>query len=280
MHTRNFRYLHVKKTVLKFLDFYIKSSIHVALAVVSLASISLSLSQYELSVSMLIFIFCIALFAYNFIKFFPVIWNIRNHGFSYVIFFLSLMCLLLSLYLFIQLTILSKIIVVTGGILVLLYTFPLNKDLNNLRNTKGWKVYLVVLTWILITVCLPFLSNTIFEIRLFIQLVLIQGIYIYVAILPFDIRDLDSDSPCLNTIPQKLGVSKSKTLGYVLLFINSIFTIICFDFISPMALSSIPSFILLAFLLKLSSPNKSKYLSSLWVESIPFFWAGSFYLFT
>tara|TARA_B100001093_G_scaffold362366_1_gene347096 strand:- start:133 stop:891 length:759 start_codon:yes stop_codon:yes gene_type:complete len=252
----------------------------VALSVVSLASISLSLSQYELSISMLIFIFCIALFAYNFIKFFPIIREITNHDFPYIILLLSLLCLLLSLYLFIQLTFLSKIVVVTGGILVLLYTFPMNKGLNNLRNTKGWKVYLVVLTWVLITVCLPFLSTTIFDIRLFIQLVLIQGIYIFVAILPFDIRDLDSDSKCLNTIPQKLGVSKSKILGYVLLFVNSIFTIICFDFISPMSLSSITSFILLAFLLKLSYPNKSKYLSSLWVESIPFFWAGSFYLFT
>ncbi len=280
MPTRNFRYLHVKKTLLKFLDFYIKSSIHVALSVVSLASISLSLSQYELSISMLIFIFCIALFAYNFIKFFPIIREITNHDFPYIILLLSLLCLLLSLYLFIQLTFLSKIVVVTGGILVLLYTFPMNKGLNNLRNTKGWKVYLVVLTWVLITVCLPFLSTTIFDIRLFIQLVLIQGIYIFVAILPFDIRDLDSDSKCLNTIPQKLGVSKSKILGYVLLFVNSIFTIICFDFISPMSLSSITSFIVLAFLLKLSYPNKSKYLSSLWVESIPFFWAGSFYLFT
>ena len=280
MPTRNFRYLHVKKTLLKFLDFYIKSSIHVALSVVSLASISLSLSQYELSISMLIFIFCIALFAYNFIKFFPIIREITNHDFPYIIFLLSLLCLLLSLYLFIQLTFLSKIVVVIGGILVLLYTFPMNKGLNNLRNAKGWKVYLVVLTWILITVCLPFLSTTIFDIRLFIQLVLIQGIYIFVAILPFDIRDLDSDSKCLNTIPQKLGVSKSKILGYVLLFVNSIFTIICFDFISPMSLSSITSFIVLAFLLKLSYPNKSKYLSSLWVESIPFFWAGSFYLFT
>ena len=279
MPTRNFRYLHVKKTLLKFLDFYIKSSIHVALSVVSLASISLSLSQYELSISMLIFIFCIALFAYNFIKFFPIIREITNHDFPYIIFLLSLLCLLLSLYLFIQLTFLSKIVVVTGGILVLLYTFPMNKGLNNLRNAKGWKVYLVVLTWILITVCLPLLSTTIFDIRLFIQLVLIQGIYIFVAILPFDIRDLDSDSKCLNTIPQKLGVSKSKILGYVLLFVNSIFTIICFDFISPMSLSSITSFIVLAFLLKLSYPNKSKYLSSLWVESIPFFWAGSFYLF-
>ena len=280
MPTRNFRYLHVKKTLLKFLDFYIKSSIHVALSVVSLASISLSLSQYELSISMLIFIFCIALFAYNFIKFFPIIREITNHDFPYIIFLLSLLCLLLSLYLFIQLTFLSKIVVVTGGILVLLYTFPMNKGLSNLRNAKGWKVYLVVLTWILITVCLPLLSTTIFDIRLFIQLVLIQGIYIFVAILPFDIRDLNSDSTCLNTIPQKLGVSKSKILGYVLLFVNSIFTIICFDFISPMSLSSITSFIVLAFLLKLSYPNKSKYLSSLWVESIPFFWAGSFYLFT
>ena len=103
----------MQKILKTIFGFYIKSSIHVALAVVSLASISLSLSQYEFSVSMLIFIFCIALFAYNFIKFFPIIWDIRNHGFSYIIFFLSLACLLLSLYLFIQLTFLSKIVVVT-----------------------------------------------------------------------------------------------------------------------------------------------------------------------
>ena len=280
MPIRNFRYLHVKKAVLKFLDFYIKSSIHVALSVVSLASISVKLSEYELSTPMLIFIFCSALFAYNFIKFFPIICKIRSHGFPYIIFLLSFVCLLLSLYLFFQLTFLSKIIVFIGGILVLLYTFPLNKDLSNLRNAKGWKVYLVVLTWILITVGVPFLSVPIFEIRLFIQLLLIQGIYIFVAILPFDIRDLNSDSTYLNTIPQQLGVSKSKALGYVLLVVNSIFTIICFEFISPITLSSILSFIILAFLLKLSYPNKSKYLCSFWVESIPVFWVGSFYLFT
>ena len=166
-----------------------------------------------------------------------------------------------------------------GGILVVLYTLPLNNEMSNLRNIKGWKVYLVTLTWILLTTVIPFASTLIFEIKLFVQLLLIQSIYIFVAILPFDIHDLNYDSRNLNTLPQQLGVSRVKVLGYVLLIINCIITILCFGFLSPMTLSAFLSFIFLAFLLKRSYPTKSKYLSSFWVEAIPIFWAGGFYLF-
>ena len=220
----------MKKIVLKLFNFYIKSSIHVALSVVSLAFISVKLSQNDVLISMLIFIFCSALFAYNFIKFSSIIWEIKKHNFPYLIFCLSLICLIVSIHFFLNLTLSAKIIAMIGGILVVLYTLPLNNEMSNLRNIKGWKVYLVTLTWILLTTVIPFASTLIFEIKLFVQLLLIQSIYIFVAILPFDIHDLNYDSRNLNTLPQQLGVSRVKILGYVLLIINCIITILCFGF--------------------------------------------------
>tara|TARA_A100000164_G_C21848417_1_gene743799 strand:- start:340 stop:1152 length:813 start_codon:yes stop_codon:yes gene_type:complete len=268
----------MEKVILNFLSFYIKSSIHVAFAVVSLALISFKMAHYKPSLPLLIFIFCSALFSYNFIKFFHIIWENKNDNFYNPIFWLSFICLIISLYLFFNFPILTKIILVMGGVLVLFYTLPVNNNLNNLRNAKGWKVYLVVVSWILLTVGVPLASNSVFEKKLFLQLSIIQGIYIFVAILPFDIRDLNSDSKNLNTLPQQLGISRVKVLGYILLFLNFIFTIICFGFQSPITISEFISFSFLAFLLKKSHPNNSKYFSSFWVEAIPIFWVGFFYL--
>ena len=268
----------MKKVILKLFSFYIKSSIHVAFSVVSLALISLRVAHCEPTANLLIFIFCCALFAYNFVKFFPVVMEKKNENFYNPIFVLSLVCLLISLYLFINFSLLTKIILIIGGALVLFYTLPINNNFSNLRNVKGWKVYLVVATWILLTVGVPLVSNSVFEKKLFLQLSIIQGIYVFVAILPFDIRDLSSDSRNLNTPPQQLGISRVKTLGYILLFLNFIFSVISFGLKSPMTISEFVSFSFLAYLLKKSHPNNSKYYSSFWVEAIPVFWAGFLYL--
>ena len=270
----------MKKVGFIFFDFYIKASIHVALSVVSLALISIKMSQNPISIKMLIFIFNSALFAYNFVKYFPLIWKNKTHNFPYIIFYLSLFNLFFGIYFYYYLSLLAKIIALVGGVLVFLYALPLNHGMKNLRNAKGWKVYLVIITWILLTVGIPFSSSLIFEIKLFIKLLLIQGIYVFVAILPFEIRDLNYDSKNLNTLPQQLGLVKVKFLGYYLLCINFIITVLGFGFLSPIALSSFLSFIILGFLLKRSYPKKSKYLSSFWVEAVPIFWAGTFYLFS
>ena len=191
---------------------------------VSLASISLSLSQYELSISMLIFIFCSAFFAYNFVKIYPIIKTKNSTNFPHLIFWLSFECGLASLYLFFKLTAATQLIVFVGGILVLLYSVPFSQNKENLRNSKGWKMYLVVLTWILLTVGVPLAMTPTFDVNLFLQLMLIQGVYIFVAIIPFEIRDLAIDSSSLNTLPQRLGVFRVKILGWVLLSITLVLT--------------------------------------------------------
>jgi len=268
----------VKKQLINLFDFYIKSSIHVAFAVCSLALLSIEHTSEPRSISLLIFIFCSALFAYNFIKFFPIYLERKTVYFSDPIFWLSVGCFLFSFYFFIGLTIRSQLIVILGGALVLFYSIPFGKDKVNLRNTKGWKIYLVVLSWVLLTVGLPFSVAPVFDFKLFFQLLLIQSIYIFVAIIPFDIRDIAIDDTSLFTLPQRLGTKRVKILGNLILVIDLIFVIFSFGVCIPLTWSCTLCFLLLAYFLQRSSPERSKYFTSFWVESIPIFWLMCFYL--
>lgn len=267
----------MKKRVQIFFDFYIKSSIHVALAAVSLAFISLQVASQRPTYSLLIFIFCSAFFAYNFIKIYPIIKTKNSTNFPHLIFWLSFECGLASLYLFFKLTAAAQLIVFVGGILVLLYSVPFSQNKENLRNSKGWKMYLVVLTWILLTVGVPLAMTPTFDVNLFLQLMLIQGVYIFVAIIPFEIRDLAIDPSSLNTLPQRLGVFRAKILGWVLLSIALVLTFYFFGRMTPFTLSTVLSFGLLAFFLARSTLYQSSYFSSFWVEAIPIVWAVTYY---
>ena len=82
---------------------------------------------------------------------------------------MSLFNLFFGIYFYQYLPLLAKIIALVAGVLVFLYALPLNRSMKNLRNAKGWKVYLVIITWILLTVVIPFSSSLIFEIKLFIK---------------------------------------------------------------------------------------------------------------
>ena len=61
-------------------------------------------------------------------------------------------------------------------------------------------------------------------------LLFIQGTYIFVSIIAFDIRDLKIDDPKLKTIPQQLGVIRSKLLGSNLLILLILITLYKFGF--------------------------------------------------
>ena len=277
----NFRYLLVRKWQKITLDFYLDSSLHVALSVVSLAYISLKLANEKISFSLLIFIFSSALFAYNFVKYFSIfkIEKIKN-TFYKLIFIITCFSLIISTYLFLRLVIIAKIFVFIGAILVLVYTIPINYRKDNLRNTNGWKIYVVVFTWVLLTVVVPLSINLMNYGPLLFYLLFIQGTYIFVSIIAFDIRDLKIDDPKLKTIPQQLGVIRSKLLGSNLLILLILITLFKFGFNSPFSLSSLLCFVTLLILLNFVNSKSSKYFTNFWIESLPIFWAIKFYLFS
>ena len=274
-----FRYLHVRNLLKKLLNFYIKSSIHVALAVLALAKISLLSTAADQEYTLLIFIFFSALSAYNFIKFFPFF---KSQKFSFstaLIPLLTLIAFLISGAVIFLLPSLVVAFALLGGFLALGYAVPFQSTLSNWRSKKGWKMYLVVLSWLCLTVGVPLASAELFDAALFFKLGLVQGIYIFVAILPFEIGDLNSDAATLQTLPKTLGVKRVKILGILLLLFGSVIAVLSFGFASPFVKSSLITFFILGLSLWRSNKNQSAFFARFWVEGIPILWCILIYYF-
>lgn len=257
-------------------DFYIKSSIHVALAVTCLGSLTVGLVPESDSQKLLIFIFFSTLFTYNFIKYFPLFFSGATRKNSAGILSLSSISGLVAFGIFFTLNFETKIFVIFGGFLVIVYTIPFFGETSNWRNKKGWKIHLVALCWVLLTVGAPltFLNNLSFA--LFLKGSLIQFIYVWVATLPFEIRDVSTDDLSLRTIPQQFGIHKTKIIGLLLLGIGLFVSVFLYNFMDVIPI--LIAYVMLGISLYYSTPEKSKYYTSFWIEGIPMIWWLSFHL--
>ena len=141
-----------------------------------------------------------------------------------------------------------------------------------LRSIGGLKVYVIALVWAGVTVILP-LINVEHNINTDVTLTLIQRfIVVIILMLPFEIRDLQFDSLKLATIPQKIGIKKTKTIG-VLLGMLFFFLEFFKDELSPIQITvSLIITIVMLLLLVFARVNQGRYYSSFWVEGIPIFW--------
>jgi hypothetical protein len=137
----------------------------------------------------------------------------------------------------------------------------------------------VVLSWLCLTVGVPLASAALFDAVLFFKLALVQGIYIFVAILPFEIGDLNVDEAALQTLPQTLGIKRVKILGILLLLLGGVIAILSFGFSSPFVKSSLITFFILGFCLWRSNDNQSPLFARFWVEGIPILWYILIYYF-
>ena len=173
----------------------------------------------------------------------------------------------------------------TGGMLVLLffmslltlfYCFPFNSVNKNLRKTPGLKIFIVATVWSLLIVVFPIINFTdkldVSFLIFFVQVL----IFVIATILPFEIRDLNSDCKQLRTIPQIIGVKNTKVLGSCLLIIFMILDCIQYVILNFINFKSILinlAVCLTTFTLILKSKeNQSIYFSSFWVESLPILW--------
>ena len=257
----------------KLFDFYIKSSFHLGVCVVSLYIISIYKLQIDLNYYILTCLFSSTIVVYNFIKYastLPYYFFVQNapikkiqivsffFGFFllYSLFFLRVEELFFGFFLF---------------LICVLYVFPINHSISNFRNRSKIKIFLVAICWSGSTVIFPFIeSNNINygdSMLLFVQFFL----FVIVCTVPFEIRDLKYDSNDLKTIPQIYGTNNSKYISYVLIFIFFSISFISngtsIDLISDLLISFV-----LVFIIYLTKENQGKYFSSFWVESSPIYW--------
>ncbi len=261
------------------LEFYLDSSIHVAVAVCSLVYVTVF--EYDLSVetNLLGFIFFATISGYNFVKYFGIA---RFHHRSLTsrlkaiqIFSFFAFGLMLYFAYFLPAAIYWHALAL--ALVTFLYAVPfLGK--RTLRMFSGLKIFAVSLVWASVTVLLPVLAvSEVIDLNVWLTFVQ-RFIMVIVITIPFEIRDLRYDSTALGTLPQKLGVNASKWLAVILMYFG--FTLDLFK--DEFSCSHIVSFAITAFVCALAlwgaKKDQKPYYASFFVESIPVFWVLIFYL--
>lgn len=261
--------------IIKYLfDFYIQSSLHVALAVYALIRITFLKLNISYDESVAYFGFFGTIVGYNFIKYDELarVKKIKLTKTFKAIIVLSFISALATFYYFLELKTKTKLIGFGALLLTILYTLPFFPHRQNMRNWSGIKIYLVAVAWVGVTVLLPVI-NAEFDFSILVILKCIQRfILVFVLMLIFEIIDLQFDDLKLHTIPQKLGEKQTKRLSYLL---TVVFLIL--DFFKPaitrqqLLITFLVGLILMAFTYFANS-KRTKYYTSFWVESVPFFW--------
>lgn len=255
-------------------NFYLNASIHVALGVFALVRITEIYFSLSPNKNLNYFIFFATISGYNFVKYAGVA---KLHHASLTdnlkaIQLFSLVCFGAMIFYGAQLPINILYFILPFAGLTLLYAVPfLSGFKKNLRNITHLKILIIAVVWAGTTVLLPVLDSG-QEVDATIISYVMQRFLIVIALtLPFDIRDMQFDAISLQTIPQKIGIQKTKRLGLIVM----VFALVIEFLLSP-KIEAKNSFIIFFFLvlvfLMRAKKNQPKYYSSFWVESLPIFW--------
>lgn len=259
----------------KILDFYINSSLHVALSAFALVLMTQYFFEVKDNFSVAVFTFFGTVVGYNFVKYDAITRLNRTEIKKELkgIVFLSFISLFACFYFFTQLSWMSKVSAFAFFGLTLLYTLPFFPNKQNARNWKGVKIYIVGITWVGVTVILPLVEAEIsFSMDVFLMAVQ-RFLLIFSMVLVFDIVDVKQDDIHLQTVPQKIGVEPTKKLGYALLLL-----LLISEFFFTNHHHFLPLFFKLlvcgtiAIFLLFANENRSRYYASFWLESVPILW--------
>jgi len=262
------------KSLKQFFDFYLDSSIHVALSCFALVNCTYLILNISINYSVALFAFFGTIAGYNFVKFDALARSKKNkmNWKLKAIIGLSFLSLFFGFYNFLSLQNITKIIAGLVLILTILYTLPFFPNKENARNWAGFKIYIVAICWVGVTLILP-IVNSGYNIQSEIAILILQRLLlIFSLILIFEIKDLKNDDPHLKTVPQQVGVKNTKTLGFVLLFVFSGLEFFNSNFQFLESLLNFFIAIVIGVFLFFTTENRSKYYTDFWVESIPIVW--------
>lgn len=256
------------------LDFYINASIHVAFAVYALVRITEIYFDLPYQQHLNYFIFFGTITGYNFVKYAGVA-KLHHRSLTdglKVIQIFSFLAFLAMLYYAYQLPLKTLYFSIPFALLTLLYAVPfLSGFEKNLREVSHLKNVVIALVWVGFTVIIPLVhaKETIdFNISLY---AIQRFLLVIVLILPFDIRDVKYDAISLQTIPQKIGVERTKRLGIGFMVIALVLEYIFATNATVKTPFMLFFFMMIIFLMR-AKTNQSKYYSAFWVEALPIFW--------
>lgn len=270
-------------------DFYIYSNIHVALAGFCITKITLikfgnieSYTPYFVALSIIV--------SYNFIRYYEIktshltwfkSWFFEHKKIIFVLTSFSV-AMLVFITFFTEFDWRAILVLIPFAFMTFFYVIPLFKIGNieiSFRNFPSIKIFSICIAWAGISVFFPlYESHSIIDLDVYLEFVQ-RFLLLIVIALPFDIRDVKVDSDSLKTLPQVLGIRATKIVGLVLLLEFVLLELfkqnISRDGMFILIIIAIISSLFLWF----SSPYKTRYYTSFWVESTPIIWFGLYMLF-
>ncbi|MFW0737403.1 hypothetical protein [Flavobacterium sp. T12S277] len=256
------------------LDFYLNSSIHVALSCYALVQITFHVFHIQYDNAMAMFAFFGTIVGYNFVKYDALVRVKRKliGNQLKIIAVLSFISLFLVGYYFFHLKRITQIVSVVIFFITALYTLPFFPNRRNARNWAGVKIYIVAICWVGTTLVLPLINAGIpFSSDFFIKCIQ-RFVLVFVLVLVFEIIDLANDDPHLQTVPQTIGVKRTKVLGLLLLIPFWVLEVFVSTFNYHDVLINLIMVLMLMLFIAFANPTRSKYYTSFWVESVPVFW--------
>lgn len=246
------------------LKHYLSSSFHVALALWAFCRVLALQQGISISVSMQSALFGFGWAAYQYAnQFVPVLY--KKQAVSVGNIALIVVALALGFW-----GLMAQPLHVWGvffgiGILTFCYALPFGAHMG-LRFVPTLKVFVVALSWTTMAL-LPLIS---LPKQVFVWVAVKSVLWILCLMLPFELRDVHKDAPSLKTIPQLLGISRTKTLGYVLL---CGLAFLAYQTVQVPALFWVELIMLLLLGLAIkASPKHSQAFTAFWVEGIPLLW--------
>jgi len=244
----------------------------VALSCYALVRITFHVFHIQYDEPMALFVFFGTIVGYNFVKYDALV-RVQQKPIGIrlkIIAVLSLISLILVAYYFFHLKRITQIVSVGIFAITALYTLPFFPNKKNARNWAGVKIYIVALCWVGATLVLPIINAEVsFTTNFFVKCIQ-RFVLVFVLILVFEIIDLATDDPHLQTVPQTIGVRRTKILGFSLMVPFWVVGILTFD-LHDLLINLIMVITLMLFI-AFANPNRSKYYTSFWVESVPIFW--------
>jgi len=242
------------------LDFYIKSSLHVGVAVFSLVYVTAYSDDLCKHIVYPSCVFFGTVLGYNFLKYYNLFWNGNFHSKKYYgILLVNITAFAGFLFFFLWLKRSIQITILVSGIAVLIYP---------LLRKYGWlKLFLVSIVVTYVTVYIPFQTIKWLPIDFYVSLT--QRFLILTSLLiPFEIMDSKTDSETMNTIPQLLGINRTKIFGITLVIP---FMVLEFMKSNPNNVVIVIG-IITALFIRFTSLKRNQYYTSFWVESVPILW--------
>jgi len=261
-------------------NFFIQSSIHVALSVCGLVWVTLLNFHIGVDLNFLYFIFFATITGYNFVKYFGLAKFHHRQLVTWLkhIQVFSLLCFLGMCYFAVKLRIETCLYFIVLGMITFIYAVPIiPKKIfirgGKLREISGLKIYVIAFVWTCVTVIIPLLNEN----HQLNHEVLVESVqrylYVFTAMLPFEIRDMQYDSLKLSTIPQRIGIIKTKILGTLSALLIFLIEFSRANIVANKLIILGVVCLLLILFLGFSRVKQPSYYSGFLVEGIPILWA-------